>query len=653
MSIHVALHHRTSYAYDRLVSVGPQSVRLRPAPHCRSRILAYSLKVAPAKHFINWQQDPQSNYVARLVFPEKTTELSIEVDLVVEMAAQNPFDFFLEPYAEQWPFEYEAALEEDLAPFLRPIPASPLLDAFVAEIPRTPRLTNDFLVDLNRRLSELVAYGIRLEAGVQTPDETLAKRAGSCRDSGWLLVQILRRLGLAARFVSGYLVQLTADMKPLDGGPEGPASDFCDLHAWCEVYLPGAGWIGLDPTSGLYAGEGHLPLACTAEPALAAPVSGLVDACEAKFDHAMSVERIFEVPRVTRPYTDDQWNAIVALGRAIDADLDAGDVRLTMGGEPTFVSAVDLEGEEWSTAALGPSKRAHALDLYRRLRDRYAPNGLVHFGQGKWYPGEPLPRWSLDLFWRNDGAAMWSDPSLVAALEEPREDAKADAALAERFARSVASKLAIDARHAFAAYEDAHYYLWREGRLPANASVLDAKLDDPLERDRLRRVFTAGLDAIVGWALPMGKRTPDAKIESAPWHFKSERCFLVPGDSPMGLRLPLARKPWLGPDDADEPKEWRVRTAMCVEPRGGVLHVFMPPAETLDDYVALLRVVEAAASDLRAPVRIEGYTPPRDPRLVRLSVTPDPGVIEVNVHPASSWNELVATTVDLYEDARL
>lgn len=702
MSIHVALHHRTTYRYDRLVALGPQSVRLRPAPHCRSRILSYSLKVLPTPHFLNWQQDPQSNWIARLVFPERTRELSIEVDVVAEMTAVNPFDFFLEPHAETWPFEYEASLAPELAPYRRTLPGSPLFDAFVADVSREPRATNDFLVDLNRRVFEHIAYGVRLEAGLQTPEETLAKRAGSCRDSGWLLVQILRRLGFAARFASGYLVQLVADDKPLDDGPAGPTKDFLDLHAWCEVYLPGAGWIGLDPTSGLLAGEGHLPLACTAEPSLAAPVSGLVDACDTSFEHAMTVTRIMETPRVTKPYSDARWDAIVALGRDVDRDLDDGDVRLTMGGEPTFVSIDDLDGDEWNTAALGPNKKRLSIELHRRLRERYAPKGLVHFGQGKWYPGEPLPRWSLNLYWRRDGEPLWNDPSLVADESKP---SGADEALAGRFLRGVASQLGLDPKHVFPAFEDVYYYLWRERRLPINVDPLDARLDDALERERLRRLFSVGLDAVVGHVLPLA-RANEARGDGAqewrtgPWYFRGGRCFLVPGDSPIGLRLPLDAQPWVAPEDREpvavpdlaqpvaplltheelekkrerarasaeagrsdanderapargESATWLTRSAMCAEPRDGVLHVFMPPTDTLDEYVALVGAVEATAASLRVPVLLEGYTPPRDRRVEQLSVTPDPGVIEVNIQPSKTWDELVDHTTHLYEAARL
>ena len=356
MAIHVALHHTTRYRYDRPVSLSPHIIRLRPAPHCRTPILSYSLRLTPHKHFINWQQDPHGNYLARLLFPEKTQELSIEVDLVAEMSVLDPFNFFLEPSAETSPFRYEPWLGKELAPFLELLPVGPKLREFLGTISREARRTNDFLVHLNRRLAKEITYIIRLEPGVQTAEETLTLGSGSCRDTGWLLVQVLRHLGLAARFVSGYLIQLAPDVKSLEG-PAGPSSDFTDLHAWAEVYLPGAGWIGLDPTSGLLAGEGHIPLAATPGPFSAAPVTGTVDECETIFTHEMGVRRIYESPRVTKPYAEEQWRQIESLGHRIDAELSRGDVRLTMGGEPTFVSIDDMDGAEWNFTALGPKKR--------------------------------------------------------------------------------------------------------------------------------------------------------------------------------------------------------------------------------------------------------------------------------------------------------
>jgi uncharacterized protein (DUF2126 family) len=703
VSIHVAINHVTHYRYDRLVALSPQIIRLRPAPHSRTPIFSYSLKVTPGEHFINWQQDPQSNYLARLVFLEKTREFKVEVDFVAEMSVINPFDFFLEPGAEKFPFAYDPGLRHELLPFLEKLPATPLFKAFVDGIPRDPTPTVDFLVALNQRVRHVITYVIRLEPGVQTPGETLIKATGSCRDSAWLLVQALRHLGLAARFVSGYLIQLAPDVKSLDGA-SGATADFTDLHAWCEVYLPGAGWVGLDPTSGLFAGEGHIPIACSPEPSSAAPVAGLTEKCECEFSHAMKVERVWETPRVTKPYTEEQWADIEALGHRIDADLAAGDVRLTMGGEPTFISIDDPDGAEWNTEALGPTKRFRAAVLFHRLREKYASQGLVHFGQGKWYPGEQLPRWSLNCFWRKDGEALWSDPALFA--DETR-DYGADEKLAGRFLRCVAEYLDLDSQYVFPAYEDTFYYLWRERRLPVNVDPFDSRLDDPLERARLSRIFTQGLDSVVGHVLPVTRSANSRHWQTSPWFLRGERCYLIPGDSPIGYRLPLDSQPWVAKTDypyinppdptqvipplhayadikrrqgeralalreagtspfalaasssferwpqSKESAAWIARTALSAQARDGVLYIFMPPTQSLDDYVELVAAVEAAARTLKTPVILEGYEPPRDARLVKLSVTPDPGVIEVNIQPCADWDELVGRVTHLYEAARL
>ena len=560
MSIHAALHHVTHYRYDRPVQLGPQVVRLRPAPHCRSRIISYSLKIEPAQHFINWQQDPFANWQARLVFPDKTTEFKVTVDLVAEMAVYNPFDFFLEPAAEQFPFDYDPLLKEELAPYLARAPQGDLFNHYVAGIDRSPPRTIDFLVGLNQRLQHDIGYLIRLEPGVQTPEQTLHKASGSCRDSGWLLVQLLRHCGLAARFVSGYLIQLKADQKSLDG-PSGTEVDFTDLHAWAEVYLPGAGWVGLDPTSGLLAGEGHIPLACTPQPSGAAPIEGLVDDARVEFRHDMAVTRIHESPRVTLPYSDAQWADILQLGDAVDLQLQADDVRLTMGGEPTFVGIDDRDGPEWNTAALGPTKRVFALDLLHRLKARYGPNGLLHLGQGKWYPGEQLPRWALSLFWRPDGQPLWRNPALQADERQPQQARPEDA---ERFIRALAERLGVGTATIAPAYEDAWHYIAAERRLPINVDPFDSRLADEAERARLRRVFTQGLDKVVGWLLPLRSTSelahaPDRPAQPAGaerprwltsrWWFRDNRLVLVPGDSPMGFRLPLNSLPWVADED--------------------------------------------------------------------------------------------------------
>ncbi|MBP8184732.1 MAG: transglutaminase family protein [Pseudomonas sp.] len=702
MAIRVALQHTTSYHYDRLVSLSPHEVRLRPAPHARTPILSYSLSVTPSEHFINWQQDPYGNYIGRCVFPEKSTHLQFTVDLVADMTVINPFDFFVEKYAEVFPFSYPAQLRGELSAYLPTEAAGPLLSQWVkaarAEMLASPQPINNFLVALNQRLQADIAYLLRMEPGVQTPEQTLQKGSGSCRDSAWLLVQILRELGLAARFVSGYLIQLRADQEALDG-PSGSEVDFTDLHAWTEVYIPGAGWIGLDPTSGMLASEGHIPLACTALPSSAAPVSGFSDKAEVTFEHHMRITRIHEDPRVTKPYSEEDWLKIDQLGQQVDADLKRQDVRLTQGGEPTFVSIDDMDGAQWNTEAHGEQKRALAGELLQRLKNHFAPGGLLHYGQGKWYPGEPLPRWALNMFWRVDGQPMWLDASLFSADEH---DDGYGSAEAQRFISELVTVLGLPANSPIAAYEDVLQQAQLEQGLPNNLDPLQLDLNAPEARQRLARLLEQGLGAVVGFVLPLATKELDPSIalgvawRTCPWPLKRGRLYLTEGDSPMGLRLPLNALPWVMPEqmphsfDVDPfapreplaaavslplkaekrailkrktaaspaaetplPASEVIHTALCVQVRDGRLHIFMPPLKRIEDYLALVTAIEHSATKLKLKLRIEGYPPPRDPRIKLLSVTPDPGVIEVNVHPAASWSELVYTTATLYQEARL
>jgi len=683
VAIRVVLKHYTEYQYDRLVSLTPHVIRLRPAPHCRTPITAYSLKVEPDNYFVNWQQDPFGNYLARFVFPEKMRALKIDVELIAEMSVINPFDFFMEESVEKFPFEYEEQLKRDLAPYLQIREQGPGLKNWIASIDKQEKNTVDFLVMLNQQLQKDINYLIRMEPGVQTCEETLEKKIGSCRDTAWLLVQICRHLGLAARFVSGYLVQLTADLKALDG-PSGTEKDFTDLHAWAEVYMPGAGWVGLDPTSGLFAGEGHIPLACTPDPSSAAPVLGSTSPCEVKFNYINQLTRIHEDPRVTKPYTDPQWENILALGEKTDIQLNKSDVRLTMGGEPTFVSIDDMEGAEWNNAAFGKKKRELAIELLLKLKRKYAPQGLLHIGQGKWYPGEPLPRWALSAIWRKDGQPIWENENLYA---DEKQDYKHGTEEAEKFINLLAGSLGIDECRVIPGYEDTAHYLLKEGNLPENVDPLDNKLSDPMERERLVRLFRQGLQTVVGYVLPVKwkeEKKNKGYWQSSPWPFRSKDMFLIPGNSPMGYRLPLAALPWKMPDpediehekdpfdDRDElPKHVKkgrnkktgkssddsdleiVHTALCVQPRDGRLYIFMPPLTQIENYLELISIVEFIAQKLDMPVIIEGYEPPWDPRVQKLQITPDPGVIEVNIHPSSAWPELVNNIQTLYEEARL
>ena len=688
MPIRIACHHVTRYLFDQPTQIYPHVLRLRPAPHCRTPIRAYSLKVLPEGHFINWQQDAFGNYLARLVFPEPSKELSIEVEVVADITAYNPFDFFIEDYAEKYPFEYTRQERTELVPYLQKISAGPRLSRWLEKIDRDPMITVDFLVDVNRRLNQDIAYSVRMEPGVQTCETTLRLALGSCRDTAWLLVQILRHLGLAARFVSGYLVQLSADEKSLDG-PSGPEADFTDLHAWTEVYIPGAGWVGLDPTSGLLAGEGHIPLACTPHPASAAPLTGATGPCDVTFEYSNTVHRLHEDPRVTKPYSDDQWQLINALGEKVEEDLVAGDVRLTMGGEPTFVSIDDMESDQWNTHADGEHKRKLAHDLVLRLREAFTAGGLLHYGQGKWYPGEPLPRWAYNCFWRKDQQPIWNNPALLADIRKPGTAAQ-DAA--QSFAVRVAERIGVKDHYLIPGYEDPLYWLWKEGTTPVNLDPEIANLKDSMERRALAKVLAHGLDQPVGYALPLRWEPLEERWKSADWDFRREQMYLIPGDSAMGMRLPLDSLPWVAPekrepfmeqsqfaalpvlgnyhqsywqqdipgqslaatDASDEPLalEDVPHTAICFEVRDGRLYLFMPPLPALEQYLDLIAAIEATAAEHELPVVIEGYEPPRDWRIERLSVTPDPGVIEVNIHPARSWQEIVENTTRLYEEAR-
>lgn len=659
MSIVTALHHLTHYSYDKLVKLGMQTIRLRPAPHSRSHIQSYSLKVTPEKHFINWQQDPFGNYLARIVFPEATKEFKIEVDLITEIRVFNPFDFFLEDYAEKFPFNYTDELREELSPYLEIKEKTPLLENYVTEIKKgisAELNTIDFLVNLNSNLNQKLKYLIRLEPGVQSCEETLSFKSGSCRDMAWLLCQILRHLGLASRFASGYLIQLKADVKSLDG-PSGPEADFTDLHAWTEVYLPGAGWIGLDPTSGLFTGEGHIPLCCTPNPSSAAPVTGLVEVCDSTLRHEMTVTRIHEDRRVTKPYLDHEWEAIDALGKQIDKEMVSLGLELTMGGEPTFISIDNRSGSEWNFTALSEEKKKLGEDLLLNLRERFNPNALVQISQGKWYPGEVLPRWAMHCFWRKDSEPIWLNSSLIAIKKElPR---KSDFSVQEKlnsFFKSLTKKLSIPDTYIIPAYE------------------ADSELN------------SATVKALV---LPLHFSPPRKRWISNKWEFKEKNLILFKGDSPAGLRLPLSELAYVEapygeflperspfeqnsklpsykelresiskrakkkPDDKDfidDPKGL-IRTALVIEIRENTVYVFLPPINFIENFLDLITAIELSCEEENISVSLEGYTPPKDLRITHLSVTPDPGVLEVNIQPAHNWEELKDITYTIYEEA--
>lgn len=652
--------HKSSYRYPSAAALGPHVVRLRPATHAKAKIETYTLEIAQPCA-LRWQQDPAGNHVARVSFRagERVPSLDLTVQMAVDVRPVNPFDFFLDPRCERAPFRYPDEIAPDLSPYLEHdgtvMTRGERLAAFLADLPRDGQ-TLDLLVALNQAVNRRVRYVIREELGIYTPEETLTRGEASCRDSAVLLVAALRSRGLAARFVSGYLIQLT-DEGMIPDEPRGVTRDVVDLHAWAEVYLPGAGWVGLDATSGLLCGEGHIPLACTARPAAAAPIEGTSDVAASAVTFEMQVARLGHEPRPTAPYTEETWEALLAASDRIDDAIAAAGLELTVGGEPTFASRIHPEKPEWNGAAVGETKLPQALALASALRKRLAPGGVVLHGFGKHYPGESLPRWALDVIARRDGTPLFEERPLSAG-------APTSLAHAEALARAIAERLGLESGLAQPAYEDPWHYVREEARLPVGVDPHDANLMDPEERRRLALVLDRGLKEPTGWVLPLAPIANGGWTGSR-WTFRRERLYLLPGDSPIGLRLPLEsiegegppepfEEAWAGPPDprrrgAEEEEQAKregrpppvrvrvsgVRTALCVEPREGALSVFLPPQPSAERFCELVRKVGEAAADLGVAIRLEGYPPPKSAELFRFAITPDPGVIEVNIPPTN------------------
>jgi len=678
------IQHQSHYRYPRPAHLGPHTLRLRPTAHAKARIETYRLQIG-CEHTLRWQQDPYGNHIAKVYFPAETPtpSLDILVELTVEVRPVNPFDFLLEEFAETAPFDYPASLKQELSPFLHlddpAFACGPKYAAFSATLPRTGR-TIDLVTGLNTAVANTTRYIIREEAGVFTPEESLAHGKASCRDSAVLLTALMRERGLAARFVSGYLVQLT-DEGMLPDQPKGVTRDVVDLHAWCEVYLPGAGWVGLDATSGLLCGEGHIPLCGASVPSLASPLEGAADVGADDVEFSMVVGRLGHEARPTTPYTDDVWTVLRAAGDRVDASLEAQRVRLTMGGEPTFNAREEVDLPEWNSDALGPTKLPYGRKLAAELRARIAPGALILHRAGKWYPGESLPRWALEIVARRDKTPLWpARPDLFT---------KATDADAERFARTLVRTLGLeDVASLLPALEDPLVALKEESQLPPDVDASQAALRDPEGRRRLARMLSRGLDKPVGWVLPLASATQDAEpppVTKSPvkwatelWSFRRGALYLLPGDSAIGLRLPLASlasapppppieeaagyvpDPRRTPDPVPQKSlpvaphvraSVGIRTAICIEARDGELYAFVPPLQSFSKFCSLIGCIEATRAVTGLDVHLEGYGPPSSPDCFKFAVTPDPGVLEVNIPPVSSMRAYDDLIQNVFESA--
>ncbi len=339
-----------------------------------------------------------------------------------------------------------------------------------------------------------------------------------------------------------------------------------------------------------------------------------------------------------QPFSPSQWQTLHALGRTIDQRLQQWGVGMTMGGEPTYIAAHDSHSLQWRYEALGEEKRQLAGALLARLQGRLAPAGSVrHMGLGKLYPGEPMPRWALGCFWREDGQPLWHNPAWLAA----------DGVSLGHSWRQAAGFMA-ELRRCL-------------GISPG--TVLTAVEADRPEEPQ-------------GYVLPLLTVADPERPERVYWtscHWQpwqgEKPLTLLPGTGPVGIRLPLG--------DLPEPAVWAVeavpplerppvrplgeaaplaapnsiRVALCVEVRQGTVHVYLPPIASARSFADVVMAVEVTAESLDMAVVLEGTPPPSRQGIQGFQITPDPGVIEVNIHPAASWSELVRIHQALDQEA--
>lgn len=647
MSTRIALTQRYEYRFSRSVQLSTHWLRLRPAPHTAGRISAYSLRVHAETHYLNWLRDPFENHLARLDFPDPTDAVTLEIDLIAELEPVNPFEFLVEPFAASHPFDYPEQLRKELAPYLRRGTSGSKLNQFLKKLKLKSGYITEQIGAINEYVSNALAVTGPGNPGAIDLETVLHQGHGSAWELAWLLTLTLRNVGLAARVTQGYRIFLDAKAK----------TDTVSNHAWSEVFLPGAGWVGLDPCGGLFINEGYIPLASAPEPLRVLPIAGYRECCEETFNETISIRRLS--PKISSwPLNESQWADLKNLGHYIDSDLNAQNIKLAMAGGLSFVSAIDTQSPEWTVAALGDGKRFAAEQLLQRLWQRLAPGGVIHLGQGEQFGGESLPRWSL--------------------------------ADAEQLAQQIADALGISDGFVMPAYEDGLSVLWQQRDLFNGMPGAD-ELGDPEKRRALAETLSFNNGYVSGYVLPLRWDPARERWASGKWQFRRDAVYLLPGTSPLGYRLPLESLPVAAgaPAEADPERcqfdergilpdvhgelsarlstpgrketapiaadvntgDAAPRTALSIEVRDGRLCIFMPPLTHLEHYLELLAAIEHAASRLVVPLIIEGYEPPQDHRLRCFKLEPQAGILKVWLPEAHSWQrqlELIETT---YEEA--
>jgi len=663
--VRIALRHRMVYRFDRAVRLSTHWLRLRPAPMNRARIQAYSLRVEAEPHFLNWVRDPFENHLARLDLPEPMMRLGLDVEILAELAPVNPFDFLLDDDVVRYPFEYRAPLRRELAPYLAQRTAGPLLERWLARLDRGAAGTIEVLSRTTRAISESLPVHASMRPGAVDAEAVLAHGEANPWALAWLATLGMRSLGLAARFVSGYYIKL---------GAEGAAPDAAQ-HAWSEVFLPGAGWVGVDPTSGMFAAEAHIALAAATDPVRALPVVGYCESCRETQHVAVTAHKL--EPRAPDwPLSERQWSDVCAAGQRVDAGVERAQLELTCAAAVNFVASEAHDAPEWNTTALGADKRQAAERMSERLHAEIAPGGVVQEGQSAWFAGEPAPRWRLSLVRRRDGNPVWRERRWLAGFGDAASSTAADA---HAFGKALARALGVDSACLLPAYEDA-----APSQLGATGPLPDAaRLRDPEQRRLLLQRVLQGEADLRGYVMPLHWDPVAACWRSGRWRLRRDAVYLLAGSAPMGYRLPLDSLPAAAGELAPEPAErcpldaltplgevhaavnarlarddagassaGAPRTALCIELRAGVLHVFLPPLTHLEYYLDLVACIEHSAAQCGVPVRIEGYGPPDDPRLDRFDLEPDAGVLRVQLPAMDSWRAQSVLLEAVYGHAR-